>query len=578
MQDKEHLDRLRHSAAHLLAAAVLELYPDAKPAIGPPTENGFYYDFGGLRVSDKDLSAIEKKMRELVKNWQSFERIDESTHRIKEIFKDNPYKLELIDELERENKKITLYKSGEFVDLCRGGHVENPSKELKHFKLLSVAGAYWRGDSKRDMLTRIYGAAFPASEELKTFLIQQEEAKKRDHRRLGRELDLFTFSDLVGAGLPIYTPKGALVRRLINEYVEGVQSKRGYHQVWTPQMAKGELFKISGHYDKYANDMFRVYSNYSDEEFFLKPMNCPQHSVLYASQKRSYRDLPVRYTDFAMLYRDERPGELLGLARTRAFSQDDSHIFCTEDQVDEEINNALEMTKEIMGKFGFKYRYAISTRDKNQPEKYLGDSKTWDKVEAWLERIMRRHKMEYVIEEGEAAFYAPKMDLIARDSLGREWQLSTIQIDYVMPKRFGLKYTDKDGVEKTPVKIHRAILGSAERFMMIILEHYAGAFPFWLAPIQVKILPITDRNIAYSREIVAQLKEKNVRVELVDKSETLSNKIRLAQKEKVPYMIIIGDKEEEENKISVRTRDGDDIGGIGVNDFIDKFCYNTSGD
>ena len=404
------------------------------------------------------------------------------------------------------------------------------------------------------MLTRIYGTCWPTQKELDEYLNMLEESKKRDHRKLGKELDLFTFSPLVGSGLPIYTPRGALLRRLVNDYVEQVQSSQDYHQVWTPQIAKAELFKTSGHYDKYKGDMFRVVSNYSEEEFFLKPMNCPQHTQIYASRPRSYRDLPLRFTDFAMLYRDEKPGELNGLARVRSFSQDDCHIFCREDQVDVEIDTALTMIKQIMATYGFKYRYRLSTRDPQHPEKYLGDPKIWDKVEAWAEKIMIRNHIDYYPGVGEAAFYAPKMDLMATDALGREWQLSTVQIDYVMPERFDLTYTDSDGKAKRPIMLHRAIIGSPERFLMILIEHYAGAFPLWLAPVQVTVLPISDKHLDYANQVKKDLFSKGFRVDLNDKNEPLNARVRDSEMQKVPYLLVVGDREAEANSVSIRHR------------------------
>jgi len=564
------LEHLRHSCSHLLAAAVMELWPKAKPTLGPAIENGFYYDFdfSNTKISEDDFPKIEEKMHELVKSWKGFEKELASQGEALQAYKDNEYKTELIKEIGEKGEQITYYKSGNFSDLCRGGHIENPSEDLKHFKLLSVAGAYWRGSEKNKMLTRIYGTIFPTQKELDKYLSLQEEAKKRDHRKLGKELDLFTFSELVGAGLPLYTPKGALLRRLINEYVESVQSKEGYVQVWTPQIAKADLFKVSGHYDKYKDSMFRVTSNYSDEEFYLKPMNCPQHTQIYASRARSYRDLPIRLTDFAMLYRDEKPGELSGLARVRAFSQDDCHIFCREDQVDEEVDKALAMTKEIMKTFGLTYKYRLSTRDLKHPERYIGDSKVWDKTEKWAEKIMKRNKIEYFDGPGEATFYAPKMDLIAKDSLGREWQLSTVQIDYFLPERFKLTYIDSDGKEKRPVMIHRAIIGSPERFLMVLIEHFGGAFPTWLAPVQVKVLPITERHLEYANKVAEELKREGIRVEVDDRNERLQAKIRDAQMEKVAYMFIVGDKEVEAKAVAVRKRSGEDLGSKNLEDFI----------
>ena len=566
-KDIEYLDNLRHSCSHLMAAAIMELWPKAKLTLGPAIEEGFYYDvdFGEIKISEADFPKIEDKMHELAKSWKSFEKIEIEKSQALKDYKDNEYKTELINQL--TNEPITYFRSGSFSDLCRGGHVEHPSEELKHFKLLTVAGAYWRGDEKNKMLTRIYGTIFPTQKELDEYLALKEEAKKRDHRKLGKELDLFTFSEYVGAGLPLYTPKGALLRRLVNEYVESVQSKQGYMQVWTPQIAKADLFKTSGHYDHYKDSMFKVMSNYSEEEFYLKPMNCPQHTQIYASQARSYRDLPIRLTDFAMLYRDEKPGELSGLARVRSFSQDDCHIFCREDQVDEEVDRALTMTKEIMKTFGLTYKYRLSTRDPKNPDKYIGDPKVWDKTEKWAESIMKRNAIEYFEGPGEAAFYAPKMDLIAKDSLGREWQLSTVQIDYFLPERFKLAYTDADGKEKRPVMIHRAIVGSPERFLMIMIEHFAGNFPTWLTPVQVKILPIAERHLDYGKKVLDELKKEGIRAELDDKNETLGNKIRNAQTEKVAYMFIVGDKEKESLSVSVRRRGGEDLGSKDLDDF-----------
>lgn len=400
---------------------------------------------------------------------------------------------------------------------------------------------------------------------------QEEKLDPRDHRRLGKELDLFTFSDLVGSGFPLYTPRGALIRRLITQHVEEIQAKEGYEQVWTPQVAKGKLFKISGHYEKYKDDMFRVVSNYTDEEFFLKPMNCPQHTQIYASRPRSYRDLPLRFTDFAMLYRDEKPGELSGLARVRSFSQDDCHVFCREDQVDEEIDRALQMTKKIMATYGFKYRYRLSTRDKDHPEKYLGDPAVWDKVEAWAEKIMERNKIPYYPGPGEAAFYAPKMDLMATDVLGREWQLSTVQIDFVSPERFDLTYVDQNGEEKHPVMIHRAIVGSPERFMMVLLEHFAGALPVWLSPVQAAVLPVSDKQMAYAEKMAKELKENGIRVEVGKEGESLGKKISEAERQKIPYMLVVGGREEEKGTVTVRRRGSEKQEEVGLVQLVEEF-------
>ena len=568
MENSKNLEYLRHSCSHLMAAAIGQLWPKAKPTLGPAIENGFYYDFdfGEAKIAESDFPKIEEKMHEIVKGWRKFEKIEVTKEQALKDFKGNEYKEELINDL--ADGQITHYQSGSFSDLCKGGHVENPSEDLKFFKLLSVAGAYWRGDEKNKMLTRIYGTIFPTQKELDEYLSLQEEAKKRDHRKLGREMDLFTFSEYVGSGMPLYTPKGALIRRLLNQYIEDEQIKIGYTQVWTPQIAKAELFKISGHYDKYKDDMFVVKSHYSEEEFFLKPMNCPQHTQIYASKSRSYKDLPLRYSDFAMVYRDEKPGELNGLARVRSFSTDDCHIFCREDQVDVEIDNALTMTKKVMDSFGLKYRYRLSTRDPEHPEKYLGDPKIWDKVEKWAVEIMNRNKIDYYDAPGEAAFYAPKMDLMATDSLGREWQLSTVQIDFVQPERFGLEYANADGGKSRPVMIHRAVLGSSERAMMVLLEHFAGNFPTWLTPVQVKVLPITENHLEYANKVVEELKKAGIRAEIDDRNERLQAKIRDAQLSKVSYMFIVGDREAEANKVAVRKRNGEDLGSKDLEEFI----------
>ena len=570
----EYLDRLRHSCAHLLAAAVMEMFPKTKRTIGPPIENGFYYDFdfGEFELKDGDLPRIEGRMAEILKTWKSFQRKEVTASEAKKEFKNNEYKLELIDEFSKDGQKLTLYKSGNYTDLCRGGHVDNPSKDITAFKLLKIAGAYWRGSEKNKMLTRIYGTCFPTQKELDEHLKRIEEAEKRDHRKLGKELGLFTFSELVGSGLPLYTPDGAFVRIAVNNYVESVQSAQDYTQVWTPQMTKAKLFKISGHYDKYKDAMFKVSSSYSNEEFFLKPMNCPQHTQIYSAEPHSYRDLPLRFSDFSMLYRDEKPGELSGLSRVRAFSQDDCHIFCTEEQVDEEIDKALTMTKEIINTFGLKYKYRLSTRDQKHPEKYLGNPEIWDRVEAWAVKIMKRNKIEYFDGPGEAAFYAPKMDLIATDALGREWQLSTIQIDFVMPERFGLEYAARDGTIKRPVMIHRAIIGSPERFMMIMLEHFAGAFPVWLSPNQAIILPISEKFTKSAEKTTNKLKKliPGLRVKIDLSNETLQKKIRNAQLKKIPYMLIVGEKEEKAGTANVRLRGGEIIGEMKIEKIAER--------
>lgn len=575
--EDQHLYQIRHTAEHVLTQAMINLYGPDKiiMAMGPATEDGFYFDFDSpqdFKLSESDFPVIEKEMQRLIDLDLKLESITVSADQARDLFKDNPYKQDWITQAESNQLPITLYYTGkgtenEFVDLCAGPHADSTG-QIGAFKLLSLAGAYWHGDSNNKMLSRVYGTAFSSHEELEEFIKNRQEAEKRDHRKLGPKFDLFTFSDLIGPGFPLYTPKGCLLRQLINGYVEKLQSQQDYQQVWTPQVAKAELFETSGHYDKYKDDMFTIHSHYSDDELFLKPMNCPQHTQIFASKPRSYRDLPIRYTDFAMLYRDEKPGELSGLARVRAFSQDDCHVFCSEEQVDDEVDVMLSMTKEVMRTFGLKYRYRLSTRDPNTPEKYLGDPKIWDKVEKWAVKIMERNHIEYYDGVGEAAFYAPKMDLMATDALGREWQLSTVQIDYVQPQRFGLKYTAADGSDQTPIMVHRAIIGSFERFLMILIEHFAGAFPVWLSPVQVAVLPVSDKSNDYAQEVFYELKNNGIRVELDQSDQSLGKKIRNAEDQKYPYMVIVGEKEAKDSTISVRQRGEQDLGSMDLTHFL----------
>ena len=582
---KYPIETIRHTLAHVMAAAVQQMYPDTKFGIGPIVENGFYYDFDSThKFTETDFVEIEKRMVAIIDSGILVDHLYISADEAIKQYKDNgqDYKVEILEEIKKGERQaiteadieqqkdgqISFYKVGQFMDLCKGPHVEKTNDLPKDgFKLTHVAGAYWRGEETNPMMQRLYAVAFETKKELDEHIALIEEAKKRDHRKLGKQLDLFTFSDLIGSGLPLYTPRGALIRRLLNDYIEELQTKAGYTQVWTPQIAKAELFKVSGHYDKYKDSMFRVDSNYSEEEFYLKPMNCPQHTQIYASQMRSYRDLPLRYSDFAMLYRDEKPGELSGLSRVRSFSQDDCHIFCREDQVDYEIDIALQMTKKVMAVFGLKYKYRLSTRDPLHPEKYLGDPATWDKVEKWAVDIMKRNEIEYFDGPGEAAFYAPKMDLIATDALGREWQLSTVQIDYVMPERFKLTYVDNDGKEKHPIMLHRAIIGSPERFIMILLGHYAGALPAWLSPIQATIIPISEKQKDFAQKVCDDLIAAGIRAEISDANDTLGKRIREAEMQKVPYLLVVGDKEIAAEAVAVRQRGKGDIGQVKIAEF-----------
>jgi len=594
---EKEIDLKRHSMAHLMAAAVLKLYPQAKFGIGPVVENGFYYDIdlGDITLSPEDLPQIQKLMKEMIKEKLVFEKQEVSLGEAVKIFKakKQDYKLELLKDLKEKGTtfleemedfnsidKVSVYTTGDpssaeasedkFVDLCRGPHVED-SKKLKSvaFKLTKLAGAYWRGDENNKMLTRIYAVAFETKEELKKYLDNLAKAEKRDHRKLGKELDLFIFSDLVGPGLPIYTPKGTIVRNQIVEYSRELQKKIGYQEVHTPNINKAELFKVSGHYQKYREDMIEVKSHYTEEKYYLKPMNCPQHTQLYMAQTRSYRDLPIRYNDFANLYRDEKPGELIGLTRLRCFSQDDGHSFCRPDQIKEEFLSLLEIVNESMETYGMEYRIRLGLWDPKHPEKYLGDKKVWEKSQKILEDLLKDNKIKYVKEVGDAALYGPKMDLVATDSLGREFQLSTIQLDLITPGRFGLTYTDEKGAEQTPVMIHRAIIGSPERLMGILIEHYAGAFPLWLSPIQVKIISVGGDHIEYCHKLAQEFESNDIRVEIDDANETVGNKIRKAVKERNPYMLVIGDKEMGSDKLAVRIRGSEDIKEIVKEKFIE---------
>lgn len=568
--DIEQIEKIRHSLSHIMAEAVLEFYPKTKLGMGPAIENGFYYDFElPKNFKPEDLKKIEEKMKEIVSKNENFKKEEISKIKAKKIFAGQKYKLELIKEL--PGKTVSIYTNGNFTDLCKGPHIKSTKEiALNSFKLTKVAGAYWRGEEKNKMLTRIYGLAFNTEKELSDYLKMIEEAEKRDHRLLGQKLDLFVFSDLVGPGLPLYTFKGASILREIRNYSNELQKEIGYQEVQTPNMNRAELFKVSGHYDKYKDDMFKVCSHYTKEEYYLKPMNCPQHTQIYASKPRSYKDLPVRIADFAQLYRDEKTGELSGLSRLRGFSQDDAHCFCTEAQIKEEFKSVLSAIEKAMKTYGMNYKIRLSLWDPKQPEKYLGDAKTWKKSQTILEEILVENKIEYFKAVGEAAIYGPKMDLISKDSLGREWQISTIQLDLIMPGRFNLKYIDSDGKEKTPIMIHRAIVGSPERFFGILIEHYAGAFPVWLSPIQAAVIPISEKHISYAKEIVEGLENNNIRVELKNENETLGKKIREAEMQKIPYLLILGDKEIEAKTISIRERGKGDTGAVKLETFLEK--------
>lgn len=565
------LDELRHSCAHLLAAAVLELYPDAKPTIGPAIENGFYYDFSFKNpISEHDLPKIEQKMREIVKKWQNFEKIEVSSEDALEAFSQNEFKCELIQDFSKEGRVLTFYKSGNFTDLCRGGHVAEPSKMLRHFKLTTIAGAYWRGNENNEMLTRIYGTAFFSKAELDAHLEMIEQAKLRDHRKLGQELDLFVFSDLVGKGLPLFTPKGALLRELLNEFSQDLRLEKGFRKVWIPHITKNDLYKVSGHWDKFGDELFLVKSQETTDEMVMKPMNCPHHQQIFASKPRSYRDLPIKYLETTTIYRDEKAGELLGLSRVRSVTQDDSHVFCTREQIKMVYAEMIEIVQKFYDALGMKYRARLSYRDPDEPQKYLGEPALWDLAQSILLEIAQEKKLDYYEASGEAAFYGPKIDFMVRDALGREWQLATPQLDFVQPSRFGLEYTDADGQAKTPVMIHFALMGSLERFLSVYIEHTAGDFPVWLSPVQVKLLPITDAHLEYARSVYATLHESGIRVEIDERSERLQAKVRAAAVEKVPYTLVVGNTEAAENSVTVRERHSAAQSQMSVAAFVEK--------
>lgn len=568
--DNKILDQLRHSCAHLLAAAVLDIYPQAKITLGPAIKNGFYYDidFEDEKISPSDLKKIEEKMKQIVKTWTGFKKIEVSEKEAKKIFKDNPYKLELIDEIVSRKEKITLYQSGDFIDLCRGGHIEKPNENIKYFKLLSIAGAYWRGNEKNKMLTRIYGTAFFSKEDLDNYLKKYEEAKKIDHKKLGLQLGIYLLAPEVGSGLLLWAPDGAFIRRKIEELIYKEQEKRGYLHVYTPHIGKKSLWQTSGHWDLYRDKMYSP-MNIDEEEYLIKPMNCPFHMMIYKSTPRSYRDLPLRIAEIATVYRYEKAGELSGMLRVRHITQDDSHIFCQEEKVIDEFLGVFEYMEYLLKIFGIK-KYYLRLGLRSPKEKYLGNNEIWIKAEKEIVKAIEKRGLKYIRSEGDAAFYGPKLDVIIEDALGREWQCGTIQVDFMLPQRFNLEYVDKNNQIKRPVLLHRAPLGSLERWVAILIEHYKGAFPLWLAPKQVEILPISEKYNDHAKKIDNLLKENGLRSIVNSENETLGKKIRNATLKKIPYLIIIGEKEVEKNKIAVRTRKGEDLGQLEINQFLTK--------
>jgi threonyl-tRNA synthetase len=578
--EESDLYRIRHSAAHVMAQAVLELFPEAKYTIGPPIEDGFYYDFELPRtLTPEDLAEIERRMRRIITGNHPFEKKVVSAEEARQIFKDQPYKLELIEGLEKggydeygnplkEKAEISIYRHANFVDLCRGPHVENTRQiNPAAVKLMSVAGAYWRGDEKNPMLQRIYGTAWHSPQELEEYLWRLEEAKKRDHRKLGKELGLFYFSEDIGPGLPLFTPKGEMLRYLMEGYVRETQTRYGYQHVWTGHMVKEDLYRKSGHYDNYKESMFPPMVD-ENVVYRLKPMNCPSHMTLYKEMGRhSYRELPLRFAEFATLYRYEKTGELTGLTRVRALTQDDCHTFCTEEQIGSEFTRSLHLIQEVLGRYRFTdYKVRLSLR--GEGGKYVQDDEKWAKAEAALRKSLDENQVDYFEATGEAAFYGPKADFLARDVLGREWQLSTIQVDFIQPARLGLTYVGEDGQEHTPVVLHRAVTGTTERFMAVLIEHFAGAFPVWLAPVQAVLIPIADRHLPYIHEVAERLKKAGLRVEVDDRNERMNAKIRDAQKQKIPYMLVVGDQEVAQNQVALRLRSGENPGPISIEDFL----------
>ena len=576
------LYRIRHSAAHDMAQAVTEMFPEAKYTIGPPVEDGFYYDFDLPRsLTPEDLQVIEKRMRQIIAGDHPFVKQVVSSEEARQIFREQPYKLELIAGLEQggfdeygnplaEKPDISIYTHDTFVDLCRGPHVENTRKiNPAALRLMSVAGAYWRGDEHNRMLQRIYGTAWRNPQELEEYLWKLEEARKRDHRKLGKELGLFYFSEDIGPGLPLFTPKGEMLRYLMESYVRAVQTRYGYQHVWTGHMVKEDLYRRSGHYDNYKDVMFPPMVD-ENVVFRLKPMNCPSHMTLYKEMGRhSYRELPLRFSEFATLYRYEKTGELTGLTRVRSVTQDDCHIFCTPDQIESEFSLCLHLITEVLARYRFTdYKIRLSLR--GEGGKYVQDDEKWTQAETALRAALDSNQVDYYEATGEAAFYGPKADFQARDVLGREWQLSTIQVDFIQPARLGLIYIGEDGQEHTPVVLHRAVTGATERFLGVVIEHFAGAFPVWLAPVQAMVIPIADRHLSYAHEVGDQLKVAGLRVEVDDRGERMNAKIRDAQKQKIPYMLVVGDKEMEESEVALRLRSGENPGPMPLEAFIEK--------
>lgn len=572
--DKDGKSTFWHSSAHLLAEALEALYPGVKFGAGPAVENGFYYDvdLGERAFGEGDLAAIEAKMKELAKKDSAYVRQDVSKSEALNYFttKGDPYKVELIQDL--QDGKITFYKQGNFTDLCKGPHIPNTSF-IRAIKLLNVAGAYWRNNENNKMLTRIYGITFPKQKELEEYLHVLEEAKKRDHRKLGKELELFGFSEKVGMGLPLWLPKGTILRERLEQFMRKAQVKAGYDPVVTPHIGSKQLYVTSGHYEKYGKDSFQpIHTPDENEEFLLKPMNCPHHCEIYKLKPRSYRDLPIRFAEFGTVYRYEQSGELHGLTRVRGFTQDDAHIFCRPDQVKEEFIKVIDLVLHVFKSLGFEnYTAQVSLRDQTNKQKYIGEDHLWDKAEREIQEAADERGLKTVAVQGEAAFYGPKLDFMVRDALGRNWQLGTIQVDYQLPQRFELEYVGSDNQRHTPVMIHRAPFGSLERFVAVLIEHCAGNFPLWLAPDQIAVLPISERFNEYATKVYEMLKAQDIRGVLDDRDEKIGRKIRDAETKKIPFMLVVGEREAAEDKVAIRKHGQGDQGTVSLDEFVRNF-------
>jgi threonyl-tRNA synthetase len=553
---KENLSKMRHSCEHVLTQAMLKLYPGLLMAMGPAVEDGFYFDFDPrtIKISENDFPKIEEEMQKIIDQDLPIKRQILSIKKARSLFKGNPYKQEWLDEIEKLGKKATVYwTERDFVDLCSGPHVTSTGK-IGPFKLLSIAGAYWRGDEKNKMLTRLYGTCFPSKEELDKYLWQLQEAKKRDHRLLGKRLDLFVINESIGKGLPLLTPKGNIIREEILKYEQSLENEAGFMRVSCPHIARTEIYKKTGHWQHYRELMYAPFG-IDGEDYVLKPMNCPHHYMIYASRPRSYRDLPMRLAEDGTCYRFEKTGELSGLLRVRSLTIDDAHLLMTEEQVEDEFTLCINMVDKMFKAFHLQdYYVRLSLADPSDAAKYISDPKTWKKAGEKLEKIVKKNKLRFVVVKGEASFYGPKIDYLVKDSLGREWQMSTLQLDLFMAKRLNLTYTDKDGQEKHPIIIHRGLTGSLERTIGILIEHYGGAFPVWLSPIQTTIIPITDKHLSFGKKVFEQLKKADIRVELDDRSQTTSAKIRDAELNKIPYILVVGDREVKNNSVAVRER------------------------